>query len=92
VTLLGLGWHPAIERSTGGGVSVIEGYGVGHEQASTDDWRDREDDQSWQAWALELTVKVGGDVARGSHDLVWGLTAADAVSSRSADPAQIRSE
>ena len=66
--LAGIRWHPAIERSTADVGSVIEGYGVGQEQASTDDWRERDDDHGWQAWALELTVKVGGDVARGSHD------------------------
>lgn len=57
--LAGIRWHPAIARSTGDGVTVIEGYCAGQDQASTDDWRER-DDQASQAWALELTVNVSG--------------------------------
>ena len=52
---------------SGKGGGVIEGYEAGEEHASTDDWRERADDGEWHGWALELTVNVGGHVARGSH-------------------------
>jgi hypothetical protein len=57
--LVGLHRRPGIVRAIDHGTSVIEGYSVGDELASTEDWSKGLVGGDWPTWALELMVKVG---------------------------------